>query len=132
MRVFVAPRAPDSTGNERCDQWLVRFGAWFLSLRPVSKAVPQRLNGADHENSTPHHTPLLALTTGRVQALYYRPGVSVPAHETLVLVESLGQFIPHATSHPCQVVRWNIQAEDRVRVGQVLAEIEMYKPLARR
>ncbi len=98
------------------NRWLVRVGSWFVMVRQVLG-----------ESASGKKSVLSALVTGRVHAVLFRQGGSIPAHEPILMMESLGVFIPHALPFAAQVKSWKVKAEDRVCVGQVLAEIEVYK-----
>jgi biotin carboxyl carrier protein len=62
---------------------------------------------------------------GRVHSVLFRGGATVPAHEPLLIVESLGMLIPHALPVEVRIHRWKVAAEDRVFAGQELAEFEI-------
>ncbi len=98
------------------DHWLVRIGAWFLNVRPIFRSfrvsVQQKLG-------------LNALVTGRVHAILYLQKTFVPAHEPLLIIESMGVFVPHALPLNVRVMGWKVHAEDQVLSGQALADIEV-------
>jgi acetyl/propionyl-CoA carboxylase alpha subunit len=97
-------------------KWQVRVGAWVLSVRRV--AVPA--------GGRPKRAPrLLALVEGRIHAVLHREGVLVPAHEPLLILDSLGMLVPHAAPVDVRVSRWTRAAEELVQSGEELAELEI-------
>ena len=98
-------------GSWEKGRWLMRVGSWYVLARPgsVAERRPQ----------------LLALATGRVHALFFRQKSLIPPHEPVVMIESLGVFVPHALSRESRLLAWKIQPEEIVRAGQVLAEVEL-------
>jgi acetyl/propionyl-CoA carboxylase alpha subunit len=95
-------------------RWQVRIGNWMMIVKRlnVRAAAPKK--------------PLLltAQTGGKVHSLLYRSGVEVDAHEPLLILESLQTLVPHAVPIQARVIRWKVRPEERVRLGQELAEIE--------
>jgi acetyl/propionyl-CoA carboxylase alpha subunit len=102
----------------RPGKWLVRMENWFQTVRFV-KAKPT----ASGTSSKPR---LLALVSGKIHAILYPVGVDVPAHEPVVIIESLGQLIPHAIPRNCAISDWKIKKEVRVKAGEVLADIDIH------
>jgi acetyl/propionyl-CoA carboxylase alpha subunit len=99
------------------DRWVVRMGGWTALVRRVS---------VDEGTQKLHQKPKLsALVPGRVHAIFFREKTDVRAHEPLLVIESLGAFIPHSISYSVRVIRWKVSAEDIVTLGQELAEIEL-------
>ena len=98
------------------DRWIFRLGSWFLSVRVVTLPKSPELKP---------RPKLSALVSGRIHAILFRPGTQVAAHETLLVIESMGVFIPHALPIAAKVLRWHVNAEDGVEVGQILAEISI-------
>lgn len=96
------------------DRWQVRIGPWAMSVR----RVPPAGEGAKRPSR------LLALVSGRVHSVLYREGARVPAHEPLLLIESLGMLVPHALPSEVRILRWFLGPEDQVRAGEELAEFE--------
>jgi len=107
---------PPLSGNKISNRWLVRLGFWFMSVRQVLS-----------DASVPKKSVLSSLVTGRVHAVLFRNGNLVQAHDPLLVIESLGNFIPHALPLRAKVLSWKVSAEEAVYVGQELAEIEVYK-----
>ncbi len=108
VRVCAYPMGPE--------RWQVRVGQWVLPCRRV--AVQQGARSA-------RVPKLFALIQGRVHSIFYREGTVVPAHEPLVIVESLGTLVPHALPVDVRVIRWRKAAEDGVLAGEELAEFEI-------
>lgn len=100
-RVCAAP-----AGEER---WQVRIGEWCVPLRKFSAGASKRLT---------------ALVSGRIRSLYFREGSKVPAQEPVCLIESLGKMVPLALPVPVTLRRWLVEPRERVRIGQVIAELE--------
>lgn len=96
------------------DKWQVRIGSWSL---PVRRA-PSR------PTSQKRRPRVLALVGGRVHSLLFREGARIPAHEPILVIESLGRVIPHALPIDIEIRRWKVAAEDVVHAGQELAELE--------
>lgn len=105
-RVFGYPLAEN--------RWQVRIGNWFL---PVRRALPRAEAGGASLR-------LVALISGKVHSLLFREGSWVPAHEAALVVESLGSLIPHALPLDVRIVKWHVAAEEKVQIGQLLAEFE--------
>jgi acetyl-CoA carboxylase biotin carboxylase subunit len=103
-------------------RWQVRIGQWIL---PVRQVLPS--SRATKANRT---RKLLSQVSGRVHSLLYREGSPVPAHEPALIVESLGMLVPHALPIETRLTSWKVRAEDEVRVGQHLADIEPLQPTA--
>jgi hypothetical protein len=100
------------------NRWQVRIGKWFQIVRCIHVSDPP-LQKKDLKRK------LSALVTGRVHAILYRTGSVVAPHEALVIIESLGHFVPHALPISARVVSWTVMAEDRVNAGQELAVIDV-------
>ncbi|MCM2278789.1 MAG: hypothetical protein NDJ89_12005 [Oligoflexia bacterium] len=95
-------------------RWQVRIGSWTLPVRraaPVSGARPR--------------PRILALVSGRVHSILFREGARIPAHEPLLVIESLGMLIPHSLPAEVRIDRWKVAAEGFVRAGEELAEFEV-------
>jgi acetyl/propionyl-CoA carboxylase alpha subunit len=99
------------------DKWQVRVGAWTLAVRRVLST---------HNRSSEKNTPrILALTPGRVHSVLFKVGAIVPAHEPLLMIESLGMLVPHAVPADVRILRWKISAEDCVKAGDDLVDFEV-------
>ena len=104
-----------------------------FSARPGQVAGPAGLLGAArpaHPQVAKRHKPkraprLLALVQGRIHAVLYREGTLVPAHEPLLVLDSLGQLVPHAVPVDVRIVSWRKGAEESVQAGEELAELEI-------
>lgn len=118
-------RLPDGRTVRFCafpvsqDKWQIRVGAWMISIRRAqvsagAKRVPPR--------------KLLSLVSGKVHAMLYREGAIVPAHEALIVVESLRVLVPHALPVDVRIGRWKVLPEADVYAGQELAEFETLQP----
>jgi acetyl/propionyl-CoA carboxylase alpha subunit len=98
-------------------KWQVRLGTWVLPVRQIRKY---------QAGSRPKPAPrLLALVQGRVHAILYREGAVVPAHEPLVVLDSLGMLVPHAVPVDVRIVSIKRAAEEVVQAGDELAELEI-------
>jgi acetyl/propionyl-CoA carboxylase alpha subunit len=98
-------------------KWMVRIGPWTFSTRRV---LPQP-KSADGQKPSPK---LMALVPGRVHSILFQQGAAVPAHETVLVIESLGALIPHALPIDVRIGRWQVAAQANVQTGQVLADLE--------
>jgi len=94
------------------NSWLVRLGKWFLTVRKI-------------DNKKNNNIRFGALVTGKVHAMLVRATALVPAHEPLVILESLGQFVPHCVPFPSTVIQWKVAAEEQVTSGQELADLKL-------
>lgn len=92
------------------NRWRVQLGLWQATVRISTRSSDQM--------------KLLALTTGRVESLFYRAGVDVQPHKTILVLDSLGTLVPHALPISARISKWLIHAEDIVREGQELAYLE--------
>jgi acetyl/propionyl-CoA carboxylase alpha subunit len=117
-------QAPDGRRLRVCafpcadSKWLIRIGQWVM----MTRRVPPK---SQTQSPAPREPKLYSLIPGRVHAVFYRNGAHVPAHEPLLIVESLGMLIPHALPSEVRVKRWKVSAEEQVFAGQELAELEM-------
>jgi hypothetical protein len=102
-------------------KWQVRIGKWIFPVRRVATGGPAQ---AQQKKSRLSHPPLLALVPGRVHSLLFRPGAIVPAHEPLLILESLGTLVPHALPVEIRICGWSCAKEDLVQAGQELAKLE--------
>jgi acetyl-CoA carboxylase biotin carboxylase subunit len=101
------------------NKWLVRIGNWSFSVRRViSKSL------ADGNKGIKPNPKLNALVSGRVHSLLFREGSWVQAHDTVLIIESLGSLIPHALPVDVKVRQWFTKPQELVLSGQVLAELE--------
>lgn len=112
LRVLVYPTAGSPT-----DRWLVRAGAWMLVVRRVRKRTGAR--GATTGDR------LRALVGGRVHSILFQAGARIPAHEPVLILESLGEFVTQALPTEIRILRWLRTAGDRVEAGDPLAEFEI-------
>ncbi|MBI2712822.1 MAG: ATP-grasp domain-containing protein [Bdellovibrio sp.] len=103
-------------------RWLVRLGKWFMPVRclaPKGVTEPKSLKRR-----------LVALVSGRVHAVLFRKGVWVGTHDTILILESLGVFVPHALPIEVRVLEWNVSHGDAVTQGQELAVLEMRRTVS--
>lgn len=105
-------------------RWLVRIGSG-LSGGLMSVRRVQGAEMGTEPVKVPKVHSLYSMVNGRIHALFFRAGVRVPAHEPLVIVESLGRLVPHALPAEARAICWKVKAEDAVTLGQELAEIEL-------
>ena len=94
------------------DRYIVRLGNRTLSVRRRVTQGAQKF------------PRFRALVAGRVQTLLYRSGVEIREREPLLVLESLGLFIPHGVPMRVRVREWRVKPDQYVQVGQELAEIE--------
>jgi len=93
------------------DQWLVRIGYWFNTIKKISGEKGKK------------DSFLKAMNTGRVHAILFLEGATVPAHEPLLILEAFGVLVPHALPVEVHVGKWQVTAEEKVQVGQELAHL---------
>ncbi|HAR42680.1 MAG TPA: hypothetical protein DCS07_08655 [Bdellovibrionales bacterium] len=95
-------------------RWQVRIGPWVLNTKLIPPSTP----------GVSRVPKLLALVPGRIHSLLYRPGSVVGAHDTSLIIESLGYLVPHASPKDFRVLHWKVETDQIVCSGQELAEIE--------
>ncbi len=100
-------------------RWKIRIGSWTLTVRqtPAARAKKDPLQPL----------PLLSLVSGRIHSLLFREQALVPAHQTLLIIESLRTLVPHALPGDARVLQWKVAAEDCVEAGQELAAFEILR-----
>jgi acetyl-CoA carboxylase biotin carboxylase subunit len=97
-------------------RWLGRVGSWSMSLRRVLVPDSAKQRGKPR---------VAALVPGRVHSILFREGSVIPAHEPFLILESLGMLVPHALPKEIRVNKWNVSAEDIVRLGEDLADFDV-------
>jgi acetyl/propionyl-CoA carboxylase alpha subunit len=102
-------------------RWQVRIGNWFMPVRHVL-ADPSRVARVAGK---PVQHRLMALVSGRVHSMLYRVDSVVPAHDPLVIVESLRVLVPHALPADARVLEWKVVPEQFVQAGQELAVFQI-------
>ena len=129
-------RIPDGRGLRFCafpigpDRWQARLRAWVLAAR---RGRPR--GGADAMKDKPRARSgpkIASLVPGRVHSVLFREGAVVPAHEPLLVIESLGMLVPHALPVDVMISRWKVSSEERVRAGQDLADFSHSSPSLQR
>lgn len=104
----------------RDERWQVRLGSWILVVRRVvSGSKPTEKNAL----------LIRALASGRVHSLLFQEGAWVPAHEPLLIIESLGTLVPHAAPVDICIRRWKVSAEDLVKTGDEILDFEVASKL---
>lgn len=96
---------------DQATQWVLRIGNWFFFVKRLEENRVKRPR-------------LLALVTGKVHSVLFREGVTIPAHQNFLIIESLGRLIPHAAPKDFIVKRWHVKAEDLVTIGNDLGEVD--------
>lgn len=104
----------------RDERWQVRLGNWILVVRRV-------ISGA--KTSEKNALRIRALASGRVHSLLFQEGSWVPAHEPLLIIESLGTLVPHAAPVDVCIRRWKVSAEDLVKAGDEILDFEVASKL---
>jgi len=104
-------------------EWVVRVGVAFFVVKEI--AEPARAPDKDAERDQKKIRKLRALITGRVYALLFRAGTRVPAHDRVVLLESMGVLVPHGLPMTATLVKWHVGPEQEVVIGQELADVEI-------
>lgn len=100
------------------NRWLVRLGNWFM---PVRRLPPK----SQIEARTLTQRRLVALVSGRVHAVLFRKGVWISTHESILVLESFGVFVPHALPMEVRIVEWKVSHDEVVSLGQELALLEV-------
>jgi acetyl/propionyl-CoA carboxylase alpha subunit len=95
-------------------RWQARIGLWNVTVRRVHKQA----------GATPQPR-ILALVPGKVDSILFRADAVAPAHEPILILESLRMLIPHALPAAVRIKKWKVKAGDDVELGQELAEFEM-------
>jgi biotin carboxylase len=96
------------------DRWQVRIGLWAVVVRRVEKVAGQK-----------PRPRILALVPGKVHSILFRANATAPAHQPILILESLRILIPHALPSDVRITRWKVSAEEEVSLGQELAEFEV-------
>ena len=87
----------------------MRVGSWWISVRRWEKgAAPQ----------------LFSLANGQIHSILFREGTRVPAHESILMIESLQTLIPHAVPTDVSILKWRVKPGDDVSLGQPLADLQ--------
>jgi len=94
------------------ERWQVRLGPWWVAVRRWEKGTPSKL---------------YALANGKVHSILFREGTVAPAHETLLLLESLQLLVPHAVPIDVKIESWNVKPGDWVCLGQPLGGLKRVK-----
>lgn len=97
-------------------RWQVRLGNWVLIVRRVV---------AGAKTSEGKFSRITALVPGRVHSLLFQEGAFVPAHEPLLMIESLRTQVPHAVPVDIRILRWKVSAEDVVQAGDDVLDFEV-------
>lgn len=95
-------------------RWQVRLGSWV--------SVTRRVHIKPGEKPAPR---ISSLVGGRVHSILYQEGAWVAAHEPILMIESLGIFIPHALPVDVRIKKWKVKPVEKVYAGQDLAEFEI-------
>lgn len=108
IRVGVYP-----LGSGSSNKWQARIGHWDLVVRGVPAGAKRK------------QPRISALAAGRVHSILYREGARVPAHEPLLVLESLGMLVPHALPVEVRIQRWKVAPEEVISAGTELADFEI-------
>jgi acetyl/propionyl-CoA carboxylase alpha subunit len=99
-------------------RWMLRVGTWMGWARTRSE-VPER------GGSGVRSRPLLSQVAGKIHAILFLERARVQAREVMVLIECMGVLVPHAIPKPCRIERWEVSAEEVVKLGTCLATFEL-------
>ncbi len=97
-------------------RWQARIGLWNVTVRRVVK-----------KEGVKPKPRILALVPGKVDSILFRADAIAPAHESILILESLRMLIPHALPADVRITEWKVRAGDMVELGQELAEFEIVK-----
>jgi hypothetical protein len=92
-------------------RYVIRMQNWFFSVRRSEKGRPLQL---------------MALTSGRVHSVFFREGSKIEAKQSVLIIESHQNLIPHRLPIPVSIKKLKVKAEDEVVIGQELAELERW------
>jgi hypothetical protein len=101
----------------------LRQGSQGFLARP---APPRREPGG--QESLPLRSQIRALGGGIVRGYRAGEGSWVAPHEPIVLLESLGRIVKHASGRPVRVLRRLCRPGQRVEAWDLLAEVELLPP----
>lgn len=99
-------------------KWTVRIGSWVMQVKGLVEPSRAQIPG-----QLPMVRKLYAMVSGRVHAILFQPGSLVPAHEPILMLESLRILVAHASPVEVRVAQWKVKAEEHVRAGQELGEL---------
>ncbi len=90
-------------------RYVIRIQNWFFSVRRSEKGRPLQL---------------MALTSGRVHAIFFREGTKIEPRQCVLIIESHQRLISHRLPVPVLLKKLNVQSEQVVKIGEELAELE--------
>jgi biotin carboxylase len=90
-------------------RFVIRVRNWFFSVRRSERGRP---------------LSLMALTGGRIHSIFFKEQSRVLPKQTVLILESHQQLIPHRLPISVRIKALKVRAEDEVVVGQELAELE--------
>jgi biotin carboxylase len=93
-------------------RFMVRIRNWFFSIRRSERGRP---------------LSLMALTSGRVHSVFFKERSNVPSKQTVLILETHQNLIPHRLPIPVTITALKVRAEDEVVVGQELLELERWE-----
>jgi biotin carboxyl carrier protein len=85
---------------------------WFFSIRRSERGRP---------------LTLMALTGGRVHSIFFKEQSQVHPKQTVLILETHQNLIPHRLPIPVRIKSLKVRAEDEVVVGQELIELERWE-----
>ncbi len=93
-------------------RYIVRMKNWFFSVRRSERGRP---------------LSLMALTGGRVHSIFFKEQSQVLPKQTVLILETHQNLIPHRLPIPVRIKALKVRAEDEVVVGQELIELERWE-----
>jgi biotin carboxyl carrier protein len=104
------------------ERWVCRVGLWQVTLRRVVLGSSTAVS-----SGTTNARTLTSLASGRVHALFRKVGTYCEPRSRLIVVESLGQLVPHAVMYPSKITEWLVKPGDSVELGEDLARLELIR-----
>jgi hypothetical protein len=92
-------------------RYVIRIQNWFFSVRRSEKGRPLQL---------------MALTSGRVHAIFFREGSKIEPKQSVLIIESHQRLISHRLPVPILLKKIKVQSEQIVKIGEELAELERW------
>jgi acetyl/propionyl-CoA carboxylase alpha subunit len=116
VRTYVTPLVSAQSDLE-C-RWMVRIGTWCLMVRRVD---------IHKWKERKKSLTLNALVSGQIQSILYRPEIEIPIRQPIVIIYSLGIFVPHFLPANVCILDWKVKSEDYVFMGQELADFRILR-----
>jgi acetyl/propionyl-CoA carboxylase alpha subunit len=99
------------------DRMIVRIGPWVQLVRTQ----------VNSQMSSGMSSMMNALVRGKVHEIHFLKDAIVPAHESILVLESLGVLVSHSLPRQAKLLEWKCQLEEVVSLGQELAQIQLIR-----